>query len=153
MKSIITAILIALSAAITPMMPNQALTPGTTNPAVTQANIHQTICISGFTATIRPPVSYTNALKKKQLESGYAYKGDMNLSDYEEDHLISLELGGNPTDPKNLWPEPYNPTPGAKQKDAVENYLHKQVCSGAMSLFAAQRLIANDWYAEYKAMQ
>ena len=28
-------------------------------------------------------------------------------SDYQEDHLISLELGGNPTDPRNLWPEPY----------------------------------------------
>ena len=29
------------------------------------------------------------------------------MSDYQEDHLISLELGGNPTDPRNLWPEPY----------------------------------------------
>jgi hypothetical protein len=27
---------------------------------------------------------------------------------YEEDHLISLEDGGDPTDPRNLFPEPYN---------------------------------------------
>jgi len=29
---------------------------------------------------------------------------DKAPSHYEEDHLISLELGGNPRDPKNLWP-------------------------------------------------
>ena len=28
------------------------------------------------------------------------------ISDYEEDHLIPLELGGSPTSPLNLWPEP-----------------------------------------------
>jgi hypothetical protein len=28
-----------------------------------------------------------------------------NPKDYEEDHLISLELGGAPRDPKNLWPQ------------------------------------------------
>jgi hypothetical protein len=149
MKTIFTAIVIAVSAAITPLMPNQALTPGATNSAVTQANIHQTICISGFTATIRPPVSYTNALKKKQLESGYAYKGDMNLADYEEDHLISLELGGNPTDPKNLWPEPYVGATGARVKDQVENKLHDMVCAGQLTLVTAQTAIATNWWAAY----
>jgi hypothetical protein len=47
----------------------------------------------------------------------------------EVDHLISLELGGS-NDIKNLWPEPYLPRPGARQKDVLENWLHKQVCSG-----------------------
>ena len=70
-------------------------------------------------------------------------------ADYEEDHFISLELGGSPTDPRNLWPEPYGPKPGAREKDAVENYLHKQVCSGAMTLAQAQRAITTDWYKVY----
>jgi len=52
-----------------------------------------------------PPENYTHELKIEQIrEYGYS---DINLRDYEEDHLIPLELGGNPTDPKNLWPEPF----------------------------------------------
>ena len=36
-------------------------TPGVLNPDVTQANIDSTICVHGWTRTIRPPTSYTNA--------------------------------------------------------------------------------------------
>ena len=78
------------------ILPNSARTPGTTNPAVTQANIGQTICVSGYTATIRPDSSITTELKKEQLASGYTYKGDTATGAYEEDHLISLEIGGAP---------------------------------------------------------
>jgi hypothetical protein len=56
-------------------------------------------------------------------------------SDFQEDHLISLELGGHPTDPRNLWPEPY---PRASEVDAIENELNGKVCSGELSLEAAQ---------------
>jgi hypothetical protein len=117
---------------------------GVTNPSVTQANIQQTICVSGWTATIRPPSSYTTTLKKKQ-EQQY---GLATTTGEEEDHFISLELGGNPTDPHNLWPESY---PLAHAKDQAENYLHRQVCSGKMSLAEAQKEITSDWYAVYMA--
>jgi 5-methylcytosine-specific restriction endonuclease McrA len=69
----------------------------------------------------------------------------------EVDHLISLELGGA-DDVANLWPEPYNPpddAPGAHAKDKVENWLHRQVCSGNMELKTAQDAIAKDWYQVY----
>jgi hypothetical protein len=72
-----------------------------------------------------------------------------NSSDYEEDHLISLELGGNPTDPRNLWPEAYGPKPGAREKDVMENYLRRRVCEGTMPLSEAQQAIAADWYRVY----
>ena len=49
------------------LLPNAALTPGATDPAVTQANIYSTICVSGWTATVRPPESYTENLKEEQL--------------------------------------------------------------------------------------
>lgn len=39
--------------------------------------------------------------------------------------------------------------PGAKEKDIVENYLHRQVCSGAMTLAEAQKVILTDWYKVY----
>jgi hypothetical protein len=63
---------------------------------------------------------------------------------FEVDHLIPLELGGDNTI-ENLWPEAAEPRPGFHEKDRVENYLHKQVCAGEMSLPEAQRLIATDW--------
>jgi hypothetical protein len=108
-------------------------TPGVLNPDVTQANIRSTICRRGWTETIRPPVSYTNALKRKQMR---LYGETGSLSDYQEDHLISLELGGNPTDPRNLWPEPY---PRAADVDQIENELNAEVCSGKLTLAQAQQ--------------
>ena len=108
-------------------------TPGVLNPDVTQANIRSTICRHGWTATIRPPTDYTNGLKRKQMRQ-YGLTG--SLSGYQEDHLISLELGGNPTDPRNLWPEPY---PRAAAIDRIENELNSEVCSGTLTLAQAQQ--------------
>jgi hypothetical protein len=108
-------------------------TPGVLNQNVTQANIRSTICRRGWTATIRPPVSYTNALKVKQMRQ-YGETG--SPSDYQEDHLISLEMGGSPTDPRNLWPEPY---PRASEMDQIENQLNSEICSGQLTLAEAQQ--------------
>ena len=71
-------------------------------------------------------------MKAKQLRA-YGLTGA--LSAYQEDHLISLELGGHPTDPRNLWPEPY---PRAARVDAIENELNRQVCDGSLTLAEAQ---------------
>ena len=109
------------------------LTPGVVNPDVTQATIASTICRRGWTRTVRPPVSYTNDLKRTGLRQ-YRLRGPP--SRYQEDHLISLELGGHPTDPRNLWPEPY---PRAATVDRAENELNAEVCSGKLSLLDAQQ--------------
>jgi hypothetical protein len=109
-----------------------ALTPGVLNPDVTQSTIAATICKRGWTRTIRPQVSYTNDLKRKGLRQ-YGLRGPPSA--FQEDHLISLELGGHPSDPRNLWPEPY---PRASAVDRIENELNAQVCSGALSLWDAQ---------------
>lgn len=131
------------------ILPDSARTPGALNPAVTQANIHTTICVSGWTLTVRPSSEYTTGLKAQQLATGYAYHGDQSTSDYEEDHLISLELGGAPTSPLNLWPEPYTATVGARTKDQIENKLHALVCSGLISLSTAQHAITGNWWIAY----
>jgi hypothetical protein len=115
------------------ILADRVRTPGVLNADVTQANIRSTICRHGWTATIRPPSSYTDDLKRKQMRQ-YGETG--SLSDYQEDHLISLELGGNPTDPRNLWPEPY---PRASAVDQIENELNAQVCSGQLTLAQAQQ--------------
>jgi hypothetical protein len=109
------------------------LTPGVLNPAVTQATLAATICRHGWTKTIRPPVGYTNDLKLRQLLR-YGLHGPPSA--FQEDHLISLELGGHPTDPRNLWPEPY---PRASAVDRIENELNHRVCAGSLTLAEAQR--------------
>lgn len=127
-------------------LPDPSCTPGVLNSDVTQSTIDSTICVSGWTSTIRPSTSYTNALKVKQIaEYGYS---DTALADYEEDHFVPLELGGNPTDPGNLWPEPrYDDGSGyiAADKDTVENALKKAVCKGSVTLADAQDAIITDW--------
>lgn len=150
MKKLFLAIAIstmAISAFAVDGLPDSKRTPGVINPNVTPTNIYSTICKSGWTKTIRPSVSYTNKLKAKQMaELGLTG----NPRTYEEDHLISLELGGNPTDPKNLWPEPWDGDWGAHKKDVIETYLKRQVCLGKISLADAQTWISTDWIATYK---
>jgi hypothetical protein len=121
------------------VLPDPNCTPGAINPNVTQENIQLTICVSGYTKTIRPSVSYTDKLKAQQMNE-YGYNDSIRL--HEEDHLVSLELGGSPDDPKNLWPEPgASPNP----KDKVENFLHAAVCADRITLHAAQLRIMTDW--------
>jgi hypothetical protein len=119
--------------------PDPRCTPGALNPAVTQGTIGRTICQEGWTDTVRPPESVTEAEKAASMA---AYGDSEAMSDYEYDHLVPLELGGAVNDPRNLWPEPgASPNP----KDAVEDGLNREVCDGQLTLAQAQRAIATDW--------
>jgi hypothetical protein len=143
----------AVAADRLPGEPDPMLTPGALNPAVTQATIGSTICVSGWTDTIRPVVDYTNALKIQQIME-YGYSDTSTLS-YEEDHLISLELGGAPNDPANLWPEPRTASlpdgrpSGSSIKDGFETRLKTEVCAGTLSLAQAQAEIGDHWVHAY----
>ena len=123
-------------------LPDSACTPGAILPKATKDKI----CQPGYSTSVR---DVTTAVKDKV----YAEYGITHHSpgQYEVDHLISLELGGS-NDVANLWPEPAEPRPGFHEKDKVENYLHEQVCRGAISLKQAQAEIAGNWLAVYKRM-
>ena len=133
-----------------PGLPDRALTPGAVNPSVRAQNIHSTICVAGYAASVRPSESYTERLKFAQLDHGYNLGGDTHAAHYEEDHLIPLEVGGSPTSVKNLWPEPRTVRWGAGLKDALENVLHRLVCAGRVSLTNAQRVFASNWIDGYR---
>jgi len=121
--------------------------PGAINPRVTQADIAQTICVPGWTRTVRPPAAYTDALKRKQMAERHETGSPR---DYEEDHFVPLEIGGHPTDPRNLWPQPIRE---ARLKDRLEQALNKAVCGGKMTLAAAQQCLMRDgWVACAKRM-
>jgi len=118
-------------------LPDPICTPGTTRPAPLSE-----ICPIAKTKAVRPPASYTGALKRQQM---VAYGFSDSPSAHEEDHLVPLELLGAPSDPKNLWPQPQDRQPN--DKDGLENYLHAQVCASRLSLAEAQHQIASDWYS------
>jgi hypothetical protein len=129
-------------------LPDSRLTPGAYNVDVTQENVSSTVCVKGWTKTVRPPAFYTNRLKKRQLrEYGYA---DTDPRDYEEDHLVPLNLGGHPTDQHNLWPQPRNSEWNADRKDDLEFALYMGVCHGQVSLDEARSAFATNWIEAYK---
>ena len=130
--------------------PDPACTPGAANPAVTQASTGTTICRAGWTATVRPPESVSEPEKHASM-AAYGVSG--SASRFEYDHDVPLELGGAVNDPRNLWPELDYSHPAPfylNPKDHLEDALHRLVCEGAMTLAAAQRLIALDWVSAYR---
>lgn len=143
-----TVALLISAAAIGGELPDRHNTPGAINPEVTQENIHKTVCVKGYTKTIRPPAYFTNKLKKQQMrEYGYA---DTNPKHYEEDHLIALSIGGAPDDQLNLWPEPRNGEWNAGKKDQLELVLYKKLCADEVSLANAQQAMAINWIEAWK---
>jgi len=123
-------------------LPDSACTPG----AILTTGTKEAICVSGYSRSVR------NVPESVKIQAYNEYGiTHHNPGEYEVDHLISLELGGS-NDISNLWPEPASPTPGFHEKDKVENYLHSQVCKGAISLQQAQTQIATNWLAVYKQM-
>jgi hypothetical protein len=156
-------------------LPKATIFPGATNPEITPDNIKDNICNKAWTTrSIRPSTTYTNALKSEQIKNlGYSVANEIprvptksgkttrpditkcveqssNPACYEEDHLISLELGGNPRSPDNLWPEPWFGTWNAGVKDRLEGKLNRMVCNGEITLGEAQQAIAKDWIVAYK---
>ena len=123
-------------------LPDSACTPG----AIFSTATTQQICKSGYASSVRNVPSS----EKDQVYAEYGITHHVS-GQFEIDHLISLELGGS-NDIANLWPEAASPTPGFHQKDQVENYLHDQVCSGAMTLKEAQTEIATNWITVYNRM-
>lgn len=134
-------------------LPDPRCTPGALNPAVTQADIGSTICRSGWATQQRKrylPYSLSSKFKR-QVEDAY---GIPHNADAEGDHLIPIELGslpgpmsGAPSFTLNFWPQRNDhPKPGVlNMKDLVEDAANKAVCSGRMTLAAAQQQMAADW--------
>jgi len=129
-------------------LPDRQLTPGTVNAAISEQQYRAQCHAKGWTRPYRPPVSFTNSLKKLQM-SKYGYPL-LDIRDFEEDHLVPLCLAGAPQDPANLWPQPRFGEWNADRKDALEAKLCRLACDGKVPLAEAQREIATDWIASYR---
>jgi hypothetical protein len=89
------------------------------NPDVDEDTIDATICVSGYTKSVRPATSYTNGVKKKLLrEAGI---DEARIGDYELDHIVPLELGGHPRKLSNLVLQPWDGEHGATVSEAMSS--------------------------------
>ncbi len=123
---------------------NGALQDADCTPGAIFAVTEKQICKPGYSKSVRNVPKKT----KNQVFAEYGIARHVT-GEYEVDHLISLELGGS-NDIANLWPEAAMPKPGFHEKDKVENYLHRQVCKGLMTLKKAQEIISTDWLQVYQ---
>lgn len=123
-------------------LPDPGCTPGAVFGSATRAQI----CVPGYSSSVR---NVPEAVKR----AVYAQYGIVTRApgQYEVDHLVSLELGGS-NELANLWPEAAQAVVGFRQKDRLENSLHREVCAGRLSLVAAQRQIATNWVAAYRSL-
>jgi hypothetical protein len=92
------------------------------NPDVTPENIDETICVKGYSSSIRPPLD--------------------TIGDYILDHRINIAIGGSPTSLHNLQLEDRFES---FEKDRAENRAHSLVCTHRLSLREAQAIMYSDW--------
>lgn len=126
------------------LYPDRQKTPGVARRQTSAKDV----CTPGFTASIRNVPSTV----RDQVFISYFGAVPADPLAYEIDHFISLELGGG-NDIRNLWPQPYAPLPGARQKDVVETFLKHEICKNSITLAQAQHIISIDWYACYLSIQ
>jgi len=122
--------------------PDPACTPGAVFSEATAADV----CVSGYASRARDVSVY----EKRQAYTEYGLTYPQAPGAYEADHLVPLELGGS-NEVANLWPEAASPAPGYHEKDGLEDWLHDQVCAGAVDLATAQQEIATDWLSAWEA--
>jgi hypothetical protein len=122
--------------------------PGALFDDVTQSNISTTICISGWTATVRPSTSFTQGVKRKLLREA-GIDGSQAIH-YELDHFVPLALGGHPRSLDNLWLQRWDGEWNAKVKDRLERKLQVMVCAGQLTLRTARAAIEKNWKAAYR---
>jgi len=146
----VTATAITCHAKDSDVFPDPSCTPANTNPAVTQATVALTICLKGWATSQRPPVTQTEYEKFKSMKQYGDPTTTGQVSLYEFDHMMPIELGGAVNSTGNLWPELHKISLigfdyGSYTKDRVENALKRKVCSGILTLAAAQSIVRLNW--------
>jgi len=115
-------------------LPNPRLTPG-----LARSLGKQQICTTKWGLDHR----FVTQKMKKQICLAYGIKSGCPGPEWALDHLIPRELGGA-DDIKNIWPQHIVE---ARQKDKIENELHREFCAGSITLEQAQQRVKH-WYNE-----
>lgn len=102
------------------------------NPAVTQQTIGTTVCVVGWSGSVR---HVTPAVRRAAFTRAGIVRADW--AKFELDHLVPLSLGGS-NSLANLRPVPLAI---AQQQDGLERGLHSSVCAHRVSLAEARARI------------
>ena len=146
-RTVIVAFLLSL--ALVCLMAYYVHAEPATNPFVTQETLGQTVCVKGWTASVRPPYWTTQKLKDDMLHAA-GYTWDAHAA-FELDHVLPLCAGGAPLDASNLALQPIEE---AKRKDRVEAVACRCLCAGKVTLDEI-RADFKDWrvaYSKYAKM-
>lgn len=128
--------------------PDKTCTPGAGDAEVmaptlgNPGNLKGTICTPGWTAAARALDQELVPVKAAAV-TAYNVRGQSVLN-----YLVPLSLGGS-NDVSNLW---VMPVEVGNPKERVDAALNKAVCSGTISLGAAQNAIANNWTTATKQL-
>lgn len=138
-------------------VPDDSEAPGAINPVVTQATIHETICVPGWSSKARPSVSFTAPIKRRLIDRFYH---GASADEFELDHRVPIEDGGCPDCVSNLvlqrWRDPRHHACHPQEdmdaacKDQLENFVHAAICHGRMTLIEGQSLFLGDWTVAYR---
>ncbi|KMZ12488.1 hypothetical protein BHUM_03856c [Candidatus Burkholderia humilis] len=114
---------------------------------VTQATIVDTICVPGYVDRVLP--SFEEQMKQKAKLLKQRSIDESFASEYALDHRMPILLGGSPGAAANLDLRCWEGRAGQRRKERLAVFLKRCVCTGDLSLKAAQAAIAGDWPDRY----
>jgi hypothetical protein len=114
---------------------------------VTQATIVDTICVPGYVDRVLPSFETQMKLKDRLLKQRSI--DESFAAEYALDHRMPVLLGGSPTAPANLDLRRWEGRAGQRRKERLAVSLKRCVCTGDMTLKAAQAAMAGDWAERY----
>ncbi len=145
----LTAILTAYAPIAADELPDRTVTPGA---VITRDRT--AVCAVGYARSARHRYDAEWLRYRTAMFHEYGVPHE-RWRNFTVDHLVPIELGGEPFgivdgrwDLRNVWPEP---KAEAQRKDAVEDALHAAVCYRRgyrgvhLNLVSAQRAISADW--------
>jgi hypothetical protein len=106
---------------------------------VTQDTLKATVCVPGWSTRHRAAELPASTAHRMKVLVAAAYGLNVPFDQAELDHKVPISIGGDvgsPTDLRNVWLQP-----GAtlNRKDTVERAALAAVCSGRVTLTAAQQ--------------
>ncbi|MFZ0089985.1 MAG: hypothetical protein WAL63_10785 [Solirubrobacteraceae bacterium] len=116
-------------------------TPGALNRAAL-AHPRKTICRRRYLAKLEAPEA---GLRRLKIAMMITYGSAGAPSTYVLGHVVPVQDGGSPADPKNVWPILRYGWGGALTQAVVANAVHALICAGTVTVRHAAQILEGDW--------
>jgi hypothetical protein len=114
-----------------------------------QNNLPQTLCVGGQVSSAHSS-DFSGKSGKLQL-CKFSYMGTSSKN-YEEIRLAPPSVGGNPSDPRNLWPKRQISAWDAAQKERGKFVTSRMVCTQEITLAEIQQAISANLIEVWKKL-